>query len=107
MTFLQLIPRPFTSNAIQIYALTASDVYGISNAREWIYLGEADNIQMAFQDHLEDLQTPLMKRVPTGFDHEICGGVRPSRQDRLVLEHKPAGNRDSQPRSAGRLKEQA
>jgi hypothetical protein len=103
MPFHQLIPRPFTSSAIQMYAPLASGVYGISNAREWIYIGAADNIQAALQDHLEDVQPSLMKRVPTGFVYEICeGSRRPSRQDRLVLEYRPACNRDSQPRSAGR-----
>lgn len=45
MPFDHPIPRPFTSSAIRAYSPTASGVYGISNAREWIYIGKADNMQ--------------------------------------------------------------
>jgi hypothetical protein len=96
MPFEQLIPRPFTPGAVQTYAPSASGVYGISNAREWIYIGETDNIQDALFDHLRDLHTSLMNRQPTGFVFEVCNGARRStRQDRLVLEYEPACNRHS------------
>lgn len=96
MPFDHLIPRPFTPNAIRMYAPTASGVYGISNAREWIYIGMADSIQDALLAHLKDLQASLMKRLPTGFVFEICEASRcPVRQDRLVLEYEPACNRHS------------
>lgn len=95
MPFEQLIPRPFTSGAVQMYAPVASGVYGISNAREWIYIGEADNIQGALLAHLGDL-TSLTKRERTGFVFEVCDRAsRPARQDRLVLEYEPTGNRRS------------
>ena len=94
MPFEQLTPRPFTSAAVQMYAPVASGIYGISNAREWIYIGSADNIQIALLDHMEDLGTSLMKRQPTGFVFEVCQGARRStRQDRLVLEYEPVCNR--------------
>jgi predicted GIY-YIG superfamily endonuclease len=96
MPFEQLTPRPFTSGAVQTYAPAAAGVYGISNAREWIYIGQTDNIQGALWDHLQDLYTALMKRQPTGFVFEICDGTRRSaRQDRLVLEYEPTCNRHS------------
>lgn len=47
MPFEQLTPRPFTPSSVRIYSPIASGVYGISNAREWIYVGEAGNIQRA------------------------------------------------------------
>jgi hypothetical protein len=94
MPFEQLTPRPFTSGAVQLYAPAASGVYGISNAREWIYIGETDNIRGALLGHLHDLYASLMKHQPTGFVFEVCDGARrPSRQDRLVLEYEPACNR--------------
>ena len=94
MPFDQIIPRPFTSGAVQTYAPLASGVYGISNAREWIYSGQTDHIQGALLNHLHDLHTSLMKRDPTGFVFEVCDGTRrPARQDRLVLEYEPACNR--------------
>jgi hypothetical protein len=94
MPFEQLIPRPFTIGGVQTYAPMMSGVYGVSNAREWIYIGESDNIQAALLNHLRDLDTKLMKRQPTGFVFEVCEGTRrPARQDRLVLEYEPACNR--------------
>jgi hypothetical protein len=97
MPFEQLIPRPLTPHAVQFYAPLASGVYGISNASEWIYIGETDNIQGTLLDHLKDLSTTLMKRQPTGFVFEICDEThRLARQDRLVLEYEPAVNRHRQ-----------
>ena len=94
MPFNQFTPRNFTNDAIQMYAPVTSGVYGISNAREWIYIGETDNIQRALLTHLQGLTTVLMKRKPTGFVFEVCDPAqRSSRQDRLVFEYEPACNR--------------
>ncbi len=94
MPFDQHVPRPFTQSAIRAFAPGASGVYGLSNAREWIYIGEADNIQAALLLQLSDVETRLMKRGPTGFVFELCQNVlRPARQDRLVLEYEPIYNR--------------
>src|SRR5271169_3860943 len=96
MPFNQLIPRPFTPGAIQMYAPFASGVYGISNAREWIYIGKTEDIQGALLAHLQDSHTSLMKRGPTGFVFELCDQARrPARQDRLVSEYEPTCNRHS------------
>jgi hypothetical protein len=96
MPFDQFVPVPFTTRAVGTHAPAASGVYGISNAREWIYIGETDNIQGALFQHLQDLYTSLMKRQPTGFVFEICDGAcRSARQDRLVLEYEPVCNRQS------------
>ncbi len=96
MPFGKLTPRPFTSRDVQMYAPIASGVYGISNAREWIYIGTTDNIQGALLAHMKDHHTSLMKKAPTGFVFEICEAARrPSRHDRLVLEYAPSCNRRS------------
>jgi hypothetical protein len=96
MPFNQLTPRPFTPNAIQMYAPVSAGVYGISNSHEWIFIGETDNIQNALLDHLLDLGTSLMKRQPAGFVFEVCNGAsRSTRQDRLVIEYAPTCNRHS------------
>jgi len=96
MPFDQFIPAPFVARAVQTHAPVASGVYGISNAREWIYIGETDNIQGALFHHLQDLGASLMKRQPTGFVFEICDEARRSaRQDRLVLEYEPVCNRST------------
>jgi hypothetical protein len=94
MPFDQFLPRPFSASAVRMYSPAASGVYGISNAREWIYIGEADDIQGALLARLADENTSLMKRKPTGFVFEVCtSGERSARQDRLILEYEPACNR--------------
>ncbi len=71
-----------------------SGVYGISNAREWIYIGETENIQSSLLNHLHEINTTLTKHEPTGFVFEICDPAhRASRQDRLVVEYGPSCNR--------------
>jgi hypothetical protein len=94
MPFEHLTPRPFSLGAIATYAPAAAGVYGISNAHEWIYIGQTDDIRSSLLNHLRDVSTALMKRQPSGFVYEICDGARRSaRQDRLVLEYGPACNR--------------
>ena len=93
MPFSQLIPRRLLPVAVKNYAPRQSGVYGISNAQEWIYIGETDNIQDALLDHLGQSDTPLMKRQPTGFVFEICDGTsRPARLECLVAEYAPRCN---------------
>jgi hypothetical protein len=94
MPFDQHFPRSLNASSVRAYAPTSTGVYGISNAREWIYIGETDNIQEALLGHLRDLDSALMKRQPTGFVFEICDRAnRPTRQARLILEYKPTCDR--------------
>jgi len=86
--------RFFTAGTIREHAPARSGVYGISNAGEWIYIGETDNIQAALLTHLQESDTPILKRRPTGFVFEICDqAMRPNRQNRLVAEYEPTCNR--------------
>ena len=94
MPFSQLIPQVLTPVTVYAQAPTASGVYGISNAREWIYIGDTDNIRGALLAHLQDSAAAVMQRQPTGFVFEVCEqSRRPARQDRLVLEYEPTCNR--------------
>ena len=94
MPFEELIPRSFNTSSVREYAPVASGVYGISNGTEWIYIGETDDIQATLFGHLQESDTPLARRRPTGFVFEVCErAARPSRQDRLVLEYEPTCNR--------------
>lgn len=98
MPFSQLIPRRLLPGAVKAYAPSASGVYGISNAREWIYIGETDDIQGALLGHLEQSATPMMKRQPTGFVFELCDRAsRWARLDRLVSEYTPCCNQGLMP----------
>jgi excinuclease UvrABC nuclease subunit len=44
--------RIFKAADIRREAPASSGVYGLSNAREWIYVGETDNIQVRLLEHL-------------------------------------------------------
>ena len=99
MPFDQRIPRPFLAVSVETYAPNMPGVYGISNAAEWVYIGETDDIQAALMAHLRQSDTPQMKRQPTGFVFEVCDPAeRSSRQDRLVSEYEPFCNRRLAPR---------
>jgi hypothetical protein len=94
MPFEQFTPRSFTAVLVRANAPTASGIYGISNAREWIYIGETDNIQASLLHDLEQGASALLKRSPTGFVFELCRAAqRRARQDRLILEYEPVCNR--------------
>jgi hypothetical protein len=94
MPFEQFTPRSFTPVSVRANAPTASGIYGISNAREWIFIGETDNIQASLLLDLRQGLSALLKRVPTGFVFELCGAAdRRARQDRLILEYAPVCNR--------------
>lgn len=94
MPFDQFTPRPFSSGAIRSFAPLSPGVYGISNAREWIYIGVSDNIQASLLEHLDTLNSSLMKRQPAGFVYEVCDhGQGRERQDRLIREYEPFCNR--------------
>jgi hypothetical protein len=96
MPFSQLIPRPFTSSAVRVYAPISPGVYGISNADEWIYVGATEDIQSTLLEHLQERDTDVIKRHPSGFVFEVCAGVRrTARRDSLVSEYDPTCNRQS------------
>ncbi len=94
MPFEQFTPRSFTPISVQVNAPAASGIYGISNAREWIFIGETDNIQASLLQDLRKGDSALLKRSPTGFVFELCDVAdRRARQDRLILEYEPVCNR--------------
>jgi predicted GIY-YIG superfamily endonuclease len=95
--FEQFMPRPFSIGNVQKFAPLAPGVYGLSNAREWIYIGVSENIRSSLLEHLETRSSPLMKRQPTGFVYEVvCPGDEWARQDRLIQEYEPTCNRSHQ-----------
>lgn len=74
----------------------APSVYGISNAREWIYIGNSGNIERALLDYIQDAGSALMKKHPQGFVFEVCDESHwVARRDWLVLEYELALNRYS------------
>lgn len=93
MPFDSLVPYAFSLISVQRNAPPLSGLYGISNAREWLLIGETDNIKATLIDHLQGTHTPLLERGPTGFAFELCVSYnRLARQNRLVQEYEPVCN---------------
>lgn len=87
--------RNFNAAEIRRETPASSGVYGLSNAREWIYVGETDNIQGRLLEHLatDGFRT---QGSPTGFSFELCAPQdRLARQSRLVLELHPGRQRET------------
>ena len=84
----------FSPVSVQRNAPALPGVYGLSNAKEWIYVGAARDIQAALIAHLRETNTTLKLRSPTGFTFELCdAGQHAARESRLVGELAPVCNR--------------
>ena len=96
MPFDRLVPYTFSLASVRNNAPAMSGVYGLSNAQEWLFVGETDNIKAALLGHLQETHTPLLERGPTGFTFELCiPHGRPARLDRLIQEYRPVCNQYS------------
>lgn len=90
MPFERPFPRPFTVGSIREHAPALSGVYGLSNARAWLYIGESDNILHALLERVVTSGSASPIQRPTGFVFEVCDRARRAvRQASLVLEYKP------------------
>jgi hypothetical protein len=95
MAFEFTIPHAFSNGSVRAHAPAAPGVYGISNARQWIYIGETDNIRARLLEHLAESATGIKEHVPTGFTYEVCEWqARTERHDRLVTQYNPVCNRE-------------
>lgn len=84
-------PRPFAKSSILAHAPECSGVYGITNAHEWIYIGQTDNIQQQLLNHLNFPGQVLSSHRPTGFSFEVCGqGHRGGRLEQLLKHYVPS-----------------
>ena len=98
MPFKSFNAHSFTQSAIVMHAPAGPGVYGITSAKEWIFIGEADDIRNSLLEHLKDNGSLLLARHPTGFVFELChAALRMSRQDQLVMEYEPICNRHWDP----------
>jgi hypothetical protein len=88
------VPRNFTVMSIRAHAPAAGGVYGLTNAREWLFIATTENIQQTLYTHLQEHDTSLMRREPVGFVYEACpASVRALRCQRLISEYGPVCNR--------------
>ena len=71
----------------------ASGVYGLSNASQWIYVGETSNIHAELFRHLQHPNSFLRGHSPSGFTYELSSREhRVERRNQLVCELDPIGN---------------
>jgi hypothetical protein len=88
----------FTPASIRQNAPALPGVYALSNAREWVFVAQADDVQAALRAHLGAPGTRLRAASVTGFTFEVCErAMRPARVARLILELSPSCNEPSQP----------
>ena len=79
--------------SVREFAPALSGVYGLSNAREWVFIGESENIQDSLLGHLQKSDPAILNQNPTGFVYEICDRAqRSKRHDSLIVEYRPACN---------------
>jgi hypothetical protein len=101
MPFENSLAHAFTPISIRAHAPAAGGIYGISNARQWIYIGFADNIQGALMSHLYKPDSVLSRTRPTGFVYELAWPEHYSgRTERLIREYAPVCNRGEADRSS-------
>ena len=85
--------RSFTMISIDKNVPAASGVYGLSNASQWIYVGESSNIHAELFRHLQHPNTFLRGHSPSGFTYELSSEEhRVERRNQLVFELDPIGN---------------
>jgi len=97
MPFEQFTVRSLTPVSVRTNAPSASGVYGICNAREWIYVGESDNIRASLLAELQRRDSAILRRRPTGFVSEVCSPAeRGARQLQLIDHYRPVCNGRSQ-----------
>lgn len=90
MSFENGFARMYTLGSVQTHAPAVSGVYGLSNARQWVYIGESDNIKASLLGHLQETGTPLARLDPTGYSFEVVPAYnRQARQHRLISELAP------------------
>jgi hypothetical protein len=83
----------FTTASIRQNAPPRPGIYALSNAREWLFAAESDNVQESLRAHLGEAGTRLRDAAPTGFTFEICDATtRSTRLARLIDDLHPTCN---------------
>jgi hypothetical protein len=85
--------RAFTAVNIEREAPAASGVYGVSNAKSWIFIDETENIRGSLMEYLAS-SNGLTADQPSGFSFELSPSYnRTARRDRLIAELAPIQKR--------------
>lgn len=91
MAFQNCLPRVYSQESIERNAPVSSGVYGLSNAHEWIYVGETDNIRASLLAHFMGSTEGIEHSDATGFAFELVPyQARIGRQQALIVELSPS-----------------
>ena len=90
---------PLAYEAVAHEAPAESGIYAIQTARQWLYVGETDDIRQDLFRHLNH-PTPCMRRAgPLVFSVEaIASPERRARQQALIVRLAPLCQRRTPPR---------
>lgn len=81
----------FGYRAVQSNAPKLSGVYTIYTSRQWLYVGETEDVQKSLFEHLNALSRCMAKRGPLSFSFELVPPAeRIGRQHALVAALGPA-----------------
>ncbi|MDP9114642.1 MAG: hypothetical protein M3O20_13315 [Acidobacteriota bacterium] len=93
MGFESRFARAFTAVNVEREAPAASGVYGVSNARKWIFIDETGNIRESLMEYLASPNGAPADQ-PSGFSFELSPSYsRIARRDRLIAELAPIQKR--------------
>ena len=91
MPFENCVARVYTVASVWQNAPPSSGIFGLSNARGWLFVGETDDIRGSLLELLEDSASAPLSAGATGFSYELRGpGDRARRHSQLSLELRPA-----------------
>ena len=91
MPFENCVARVYTAASVWQNAPPASGIFGLSNSRGWLYVGETDDIRGSLLALLEGRESATLSSGATGFSYELRGpGDRAQRHDQLTHELRPA-----------------
>jgi excinuclease UvrABC nuclease subunit len=86
----------FSESGIATYAPRESGVYGIYNSGEWIYIGEAKDMEARLYEHFRkqsEQSARIWRRNPTLYIFERCdAATRTAREGQLIRELRPTCN---------------
>ena len=92
MPFANPLARALTPSSIRMNAPALPGIYGISNSREWIFIGSSENIQGSLINHLAR-DKPIIDRRPSGFVFEVCyPETQRTRCEHMIREYAPVCN---------------
>jgi len=76
----------FTAASVRQNAPSWGGIYGLSNARAWIYIRAVGDIRAALLDHLNERSPHSDFRSVTGFIFELCDSTERSQRCRRLIE---------------------